>query len=245
MRRGGAVAEQADRLVIAQARPRLAAAPAGSDSGDTCQTVSAATRSGSRLVASTRRPGELASSRWHRRAHDRSGARSCPAPAAADAAGARRPAYRSAGGPVPPRRRWPTPRADTTSSGWRRSPSSMNQTPSGKSLGQPRQHPQGQPRSCRCRPPRTASRRASRATADAVRRPQRARPTKLLNSSGRLAASHMGHFQSGYRIRRVGRTQAPLLRYRRHRCGHVRRRSIAASRPKAHPSRPEYARYRG
>jgi hypothetical protein len=40
----------------------------GIDSGGTWKTTSAATRSGSRLVAITRSPGELASSRWHRRA---------------------------------------------------------------------------------------------------------------------------------------------------------------------------------
>ena len=45
------------------------AAPSGAtDSGCTCHTVSAATRSGSRLVVISRSPGELASRRWQTRA---------------------------------------------------------------------------------------------------------------------------------------------------------------------------------
>ncbi len=124
--RGRPVNEQPERVGVSDRlgpdrlgrRPKAPAGGAGSaasESGGTCQTVSAATRSGSRLVAITRRPGRAGQQPLADLAHmPRSGARRYQGTAAAAGAARRRPASPVAGGQVPrsprsPRRSWRRP----------------------------------------------------------------------------------------------------------------------------------------
>ena len=106
-------------------------ADGGSASGGTCHTASAATRSASRLVATTWRPGEPASSRWHRLAQasmrcsqlSRASSRRRVRSASVSVSISGTPG--SSATPIAVATR------DTTSSACRRSPSSTNQVPSG------------------------------------------------------------------------------------------------------------------
>ena len=112
--------------------PAVPSAPPGATESDgTCQTVSAAIRSGSRLVTSTRSPGELASSRPHASAHASIRCSQLSSASTMRRGRSASASVSSSGRPASSLTPSTAATRETTRSGWRRSASSTNHVPSG------------------------------------------------------------------------------------------------------------------
>ena len=112
---------------------RRSASSGATASGGTSHAVSAAMRSGSRLVLSNRSPGELASSRWPSCAHASIRCSQLSSASSSRRGRSASASVSSSGRPGSSLTPMTAATREATSSGWRRSASSTNQAPSGNS----------------------------------------------------------------------------------------------------------------